>query len=110
MEFIILGGAIIVGFLAGWHAREAYAMRVVDSLLKESVRQEQEELESRTKMRLEKQGDVIYAFTHDTDEFIAQGKDLEELDNAIVARFPGKKFSVQEQNLIDIKANYHEPV
>lgn len=110
MEFVILAGALVLGFLAGWNAREAYAMRIVKQILKESQNQEAQEMESRTKMRLERNGDFIFAYRVEDNAFIAQGKDLEELDKAIVSRFPGKKFSVQEQNLIDIKADYHEPV
>lgn len=110
MEFIILAGALVFGFAFGWTARERYAMRVVKELLRESAQLEQDNAEPRTKMRLERHGEVIYAYTTDGDEFIAQGRDLEELDKAIVERFPGKKFSVQEQNLVDIKAEYHESV
>ena len=53
---------------------------------------------------------MIYAFVVENDEFIAQGKDLTELDKAIQARFPGRKFSIQEQNLKDLEVEYHEPV
>ena len=110
LGFILIG----IGVILGWYFREYYAMRVVHKLL-EQVAEEGDEVEDesivdRIKMRLERHGEVIYAFKDEDDSFIAQGKDLHELDAAIVARFPGKKFSVREQDLIDIKADYHEPV
>jgi hypothetical protein len=112
MEIIIIFIVALVGFAFGWHAREQWAIRQVHRLLEsgELFPKEEEASEDRTKMRLERHGEVIYAFTVEDDSFIAQGKDLDDLDKAITARFPGKKFSVQEQNLIDIKAEYHESV
>ena len=97
---------LVVGFVFGWIMREQYAMYIVSKLISQVETEVEEEREERTKMRLERNGDFIYAFEHDTDAFIAQGTDLVELDKNIVAKFPGRKFSVQEQNLIDIKADY----
>jgi hypothetical protein len=114
MDFVILFGAFVFGMIGGWHLREYYAMRKVHQLLQQaeelSVESEQTSDEDRTKMRLERHGEVIYAFEEETDSFIAQGKDLLDLDSAIRKRFPDKKFTVQEQNLKDIGAEYHEPV
>ena len=105
MEFLPLIFCIGIGVVIGWKLREYHAMKTVHAFLKEAEEQLDEQDENRTKMRLERHGELIYAFEQENDSFIAQGKDLEDLDKAIVARFPGKKFSVQEQNLIDIKAD-----
>jgi hypothetical protein len=112
MEFVILFGALLVGILVGWELREKWAIRQVHRLLEEGeikLNKVEEEEEERTKMRLEKHSDLIYAFTEEDDSFIAQGKDLHELDAAIQARFPGKKFSIRESNLEDIGVK-HEPI
>lgn len=110
MDFvIILFAGALIGFVSGWIAREKYAIRVIKDILAE-VEDAQDVEETRTKMRIERNGDFLYAFEDETDSFIAQGINLEELDKAITLKFPGKKFSVREQNLIDIKADYHEPV
>ena len=110
MEFLILFGALVIGVIIGWELREQYAMRVVNQLLKEvEGHQESESTEERTKMRLEKHGTGIYAFEEETDEFIAQGTDLFDLDKAIQARFPGKKFAIKEDNLREIGVS-HESV
>jgi hypothetical protein len=112
MEILILFIAAIIGFGFGWHAREAWAIRQVHRLLEsgELFQKEEEPEEDRTKMRLEVQSDVIYAFSDEDNSFIAQGKDLFDLDKAIQARFPGKKFAVREDNLKEIGAKYHESV
>lgn len=114
MEFVILFGALIVGFFAGWQFREVWAMYQVKRLLQEGdlklqrIDEEVEEEDERTKMRLEQHGSLIYAFEEESDTFIAQGKDLLDLDKAIQARFPGKKFSVREANLQEVSS--HESV
>lgn len=105
---IILIGA---GISIGWWLREQHAIRKVHEFLEQAELAEAEnEEDPRTKMRLEMHGDVIYAYTEETDEFLAQGSDLFELDTAIQKRYPGRKFSIQEQNLKDIGAKYHESV
>ena len=107
MEFVILFGAFMFGIYIGWEAREQWAIRQVKRLLEDGDIQlnkidDEEEAEERTKMRVEKHSDLLYAFTVEDDAFIAQGKDLHDLDKAIQARFPGKKFSIQEGNLKEI--------
>jgi len=110
MEFVILFVGALVGFVSGWIARERYAMRVIKDMLEAVEIAQKTEEEERTKMRIERNGGFLYAFEDETDSFIAQGVNLEELDKAITLKFPGKKFSVREQNLIDIEADYHESV
>lgn len=113
MEFLILFGALMVGIYVGWEAREQWAIRQVRRLLEDgelSVKQvDDEPAVEYTRMRLERHSDLIYAFTVEDDNFIAQGKDLEDLDKAIQARFPGKKFSIKEDNLEQIGVK-HESV
>lgn len=113
IEFIVMFIMFAIGVSVGWVLRERHAIRQVEKILLSSEFSEavqEAEAEQRTKMRLERHAETIYAFSDEDDSFIAQGKDLEALDKAIQSRFPGRKFSVQEQNLIDIKAEYHEPV
>ncbi len=112
MEILILLIVAFVGFVFGWNARELWAIRQVHRLLESGelgVHTEEPE-EDRTKMRLEVQSDVIYAYNDEDNSFIAQGTDLFDLDKAIQARFPGKKFAVREDNLKEIGAKYHESV
>lgn len=50
----------------------------------------------RIQMKVERHGDVIYAFRVDNDDFICQGTDLAELKRNFVARFPGKDGAIIE--------------
>lgn len=108
MEFVILAGAIIVGFYAGWQFRELWAIRQVKRLLEDGdIKLNKVEDEGDVdRMELERHGEVIYAFTSDDHSFIAQGKDLKELDSAIQKRFPGRKFLIRESNLNDLGLNH----
>ena len=111
MEILILFVVVAIGFGFGWQARELWAMRQVEALLRQVGELKEDEPEAdRTKMRLEMHSDAIYAFSEEDNSFIAQGKDLSDLDTAIQARFPGKKFAVREDNLKEIGVKYHESV
>ena len=113
MEILILFFVALIGVAVGWHLREVYAIRQVRHLMtehKDLLKLNDEEQVERTKMRLELHSGVIYAYSEEDNSFIAQGKDLEDLDLAIRSRFPDRKFSVLEDNLKEIGANYHESV
>lgn len=107
--YIILIGS---GISIGWWLREQHAIRKIHQFIQEAEAEEnllKEAEEGRTKMILERHGEVIYAYEEGGD-FIAQGKDLHELDLSVQKRFPGKKFSIREDNLKEIAVEYHEPV
>ena len=111
MEILILFFVSIIGFFFGWHAREMYAMRVVKAIMEQAGQLEQKEEETpRTPMRLEVHNNTIFAYSEVDGTFIAQGVDLEGLDKAIQSRFPDKKFSVKEQNLLEISGEINDPV
>jgi hypothetical protein len=101
MEFLILAGALVVGFYAGWVAREQYAMRTVLQILEQAAEKEETEEEGRDRLTLERHNDVIYAYTTD-GEFIGQGNDLFSLDEVIQKRFPGRKFLIKKENLEEV--------
>jgi predicted negative regulator of RcsB-dependent stress response len=111
VEIAVMFVMLALGFVLGWHMRERHAIKQIEMILESDEYAEAvQETESRTKMRLERHGGLILAYVEEDNSFIAQGEDLEALDKAIQARFPGRKFSIQEQNLIDIRVNYHESV
>ncbi len=106
MEFLILLGALVVGFLAGWTGRERHAMNTIHKILEEAEQSESDAEDAPERIRLERHGEVIYAFTVENDTFIAQGSTLEELDDAIQKRFPGKKFLIKESNLEEVELKH----
>ena len=111
MELIILLVVAISCFVFGWYAREQAAVRAISRMLDMAEEQaESEPKDAAEKLVLEKHNETIYAYTVDGHEFIAQGSSLEELDKAIQSRFPGKKFSIREDNLKELALEYHESV
>lgn len=95
------------GIILGWRFREMWAMRTlkkyVAQMAESEAEEEQEPEVKRTAITLEKHNDSIFAYEED-GTFIAQGKTLHELDIAIKARFPDRKFSVKEDDLIKVGA------
>jgi hypothetical protein len=104
MEFIILIITALGGVMVGWRLRERFAERVLNKYLEELAEAESlesEELDNHQAMRLERHGEMVYAYD-EKDNFIAQGSNVRELDSAIKARFPDQKFKVKEDNLKEV--------
>jgi len=102
MEFdflsFVLG--IVVGLFIAYSivriaGRLLYNKLVSEGVIK-SVEEEENKTESnRIEMKVEKHGDVLYAFRKDTDDFICQGADFAELKNNFAKRFPGHNGSLE---------------
>jgi frataxin-like iron-binding protein CyaY len=92
-----------VGFLVGWNEREKWASRRVDALLNmfnEEVERQAEE--SRIDIKIEKHEGGFYVFNKDTNEFMAQGQTRKQLEDALAARFSGKRFYADVDNLKEV--------
>lgn len=89
--------SILLGVFVGL----AIAYLIANQLGKMLVRRLEAELpqkseSKRIEMKVEKHGDVIYAFRLDTDDFVCQGADLAEIKRNFVARFPGQDGAILE--------------
>lgn len=62
----------------------------------ELIAKAEEELKKILVVRVEKHGEMYYLFNQTNDEFICQGKDLEEVKRAYILRFPNKRALVDE--------------
>lgn len=49
--------------------------------------------------RLEFYDDVIRMYNKDTDEFLAQGKSMDELNSTLKSRFPDKLFNIKQEQI-----------
>ena len=93
-----------VSFFLGVAAGVAVSYYVIRQLgkmiyqrLEAAVEQHETKAESdRIEMKVEKHGDVIYAFRVDNNDFVCQGVDLAEIKKNFVARFPGKDGAIVE--------------
>jgi NhaP-type Na+/H+ and K+/H+ antiporter len=103
MEIFIVVVSILIGFSLGWHLRERVAMITANRLLAELEQQVEEETsEEVIKITIEKDRDTLFAYHKDNSQFIAQAKDRAELEKKLAELFPGKRFGVTPQNLIEI--------
>lgn len=103
--YIIIAAA---AFWAGWHIRTvlilAHLAAQPEKMIKilEQIRNINEreaagvstELKEQTgdELRIERVGEVLYAYTKQNDEFIAQGPDLASLLSTAHARYPNRVF------------------
>ena len=55
--------------------------------------------------RAENHGDMIYLYNQHTNEFVCQGKSLEEIQKSFNARFPGQKALIDQGHEIVFKEN-----
>lgn len=94
----------LAGIYCGWKLREYEARRVV-TLLMQHVQEDSEEDESRIPIRIERDRDVLYAWSTEDgkiSEFMAQGTDKTSLENALQKRYPGKRFMASPENLKEV--------
>lgn len=99
MEFLIgfiIGVALmrmVIGIyqMVQQHKRDAWKKEIAENLA-----ELEEHLKKITILRAEKVGEVIYVYNQITNEFICQGKDIEEVNAAWLARNPGKHAFIDE--------------
>jgi hypothetical protein len=65
----------------------------------------QEELKKILVLRVEKTGDVFYIYNQVTNEFVCQGKTLEEIQKVYSLRFPDRRALVDEGSELLFKEN-----
>ena len=91
---ILVGLGIAYGIIR-MLGKMLYNKLVEDGVIK-SVEEEQAESETkRIEMKVEKHGDILYAFRKDNDDFVCQGSNFEELRANFASRFPGYTGSVE---------------
>lgn len=105
MEFLILFIAVLVGAIVGWNLREAVAMHQVKTILNSLSTQQEEQSEeddNRIRISVEKHNGVFYVYGRDNNEFMAQGSNRQELEDALKERYPGKRFACDEKTLLEL--------
>ena len=95
MDFLTITIIVAVAYWLGWQGREHAAKKEVDKMFKkleEQAAQEQPDVADNTiVVRVEKHGDNFYLYDETTDEFVAQGKNMEEIREVVYAKYRGKK-------------------
>ena len=97
----------LVCFFCGWYLREWFATWRMNRLLgrmegefKEKMQEHIEE--NYIKIKIEKNDDGYFAYKLDDSSFMAMGVDRQQLEEKLVARYPGKTFAAEEDNLVEV--------
>jgi hypothetical protein len=105
-EFLSIFGVFIFGFILGWVLREEMAKRRVDKLMEQLEGDIGEKVEALRKnvipIKIEIHSGVYYVFNTDNDEFMAQGANRKELEDALAKRHPEKRFIATPENLKEV--------
>lgn len=97
---------VVVGFVAGWYAREWHATIVMNRFVEkfeERAKDALEEIrENLIKIKIEKHNDMLFVYGLEDDEFMAQGSTRKELEDNLRKRYPGKSFAAEADNLKEV--------
>ena len=97
-------GSFFVGVLVGLGmaygvvrilGRLLYHKLVAEGVIRSEAEESGDTDSQRIQMKVEQHGDVLYAFRKDTDDFVCQGANFEELRANFSKRFPGHTGSVE---------------
>jgi hypothetical protein len=96
----------LTGFIVGWVFIQLIVLgiQILQKRKRDALREElaenlaiiEQQLKDLVILRAEKVGSVIYVYNQVTNEFICQGADIEEVNSAWLARYPGKRALVDE--------------
>ncbi len=104
IDILVYIACVIFGIVWGWNARENYAKKKLDMLLKtmEESEEQQPEEERPIPIIIEKHNDVFYVYDFKDKTFMAQGETRWHLEKNLEKRYPGKKFGASTENLREI--------
>ena len=91
---ILVGLGIAYGIIR-MLGKMLYNKLVAEGVLKSEAEESGDTDSQRIQMKVEQHGDVLYAFRKDTDDFICQGANFEELRANFSKRFPNYTGSVE---------------
>ena len=100
MEFILglLSGILIIGIflivLINIIARAR--LKYIEKKVEEGIKAFRERV---IDSRIEAENGILFLYNRHTNEFLGQGKNLRELNNVIMKRFPDKLFNVPQEEL-----------
>lgn len=103
--FLVLSYILVlfVGTVYGWNLRQRHAEKQLDNFMVRLDAEVQDKIsQSVIYIDIEKQNGVFYVYDKKNKDFMGQGKDKEELEKNLAARFPNKKFLADSNNLKDM--------
>lgn len=107
MEFVVVGFlcflCFVWGIVTGWTAREKHAINRTKNLVEEIQEQVQEVVKDMIPIVVEKHQNTLYVYNKENNEFMAQGANVQELEENLNKRYPGKRFACSEEHMSLLK-------
>lgn len=76
-----------------WIAKQLLVMMITNAV-KKHIEENPEEYGGEILLYVEKHHDMLYCYRKDTDEFVGQGKTMQEIADIFIKRFPKNKGTV----------------
>lgn len=100
MEFIL-------GLLCGVLAIALFLIILINALAKARIKYIEQKVEEGIKAfrervidsKIEESNGLLFLYNRKTNEFLGQGKDLRELNDVVMKRFPDKLFNVPQEEI-----------
>jgi predicted RNase H-like HicB family nuclease len=99
MEMIEILFLVLIAFNVYWawiNIRAAMAQRAARQEIMENIQEAYERFKNIIIMRVEKHDDMLYVYNQHTNEFICQGKTLEEVNENFGIKYPNRQALVDE--------------
>jgi len=100
MDYLLYVVIWIMGAVYGWYARERHAKRTIGKFMSEVESATVKAInESVIQIKIEKNNGIFYVWNKETNDFMGQGKTKRELEDALMKRYPDKKFAADPKEL-----------
>ena len=107
MDIIVMVVVIVItfvlGFKRGYEFRQYRESEEERKNISSAIdKLEKDFFESLIRVKIEKVDGMLFVYNQDTNEFMAQGKNEDELADILKKRYPGKRFAAPENNLKEV--------
>jgi hypothetical protein len=100
-ELVVLFVWSFFWFFMGFLYREHLAMKKIQTMISHM----EEVVNTVVRIRIEQVNGMLYIYNMETNEFMAQGKTRQQLEQNLKDRFPDTKFAATAENLKEVFAN-----
>lgn len=100
-ELILVVISAVLGGFVGWKTREIYAVRGIQRILEQSIRQNISQVKT-IPVGIEHHGDQFYVYNAINGHFLAQGKTHNEIASILNKQYPDTTFIADASVLREI--------
>ena len=100
--FILMVTIFFIGSIHGWGLRERVAKKRLEQFTEFIENREEDEETNMIRITIEEHAGVLFVYNKDNNSFMAQGKNREEVEKALNARYPNKRFACDHDTLVKL--------